>query len=99
MVIQAISWAIITVVSVFCLTIAITWFTFLHIFYEFIQPLNKNLVFSDWSTLMCYLNCITTARPGNRSIVIIREIINFEEGTLHESLKAMEQLRCFFLLC
>ena len=31
--------------------------------------------------------------PNNRTLLIIREIINFEEGTLHEAMTAMEKFK------
>lgn len=39
------------------------------------------------------MNCITEAEPNNRTILIIREIINFEGETLHECLRAMEKFK------
>ena len=31
--------------------------------------------------------------PNNRTLLIIRELINFEEGTLHEAMTAMEKFK------
>ena len=43
--------------------------------------------------LICYLNCITEVKPGNRTIRIIRKIVNFEAKLLQECLKAMESCK------
>lgn len=67
--------------------------SFPHMIYDYIQPLNTNLEGGDWTTLTCYMNCISQTRPENRTILIIREIINFEEYTLFECLKAMEKFK------
>ena len=40
---------------------------------------------------MSYLNCVSKVKPGNRPILIIRQIINFEPKVLQETLKSMEQ--------
>ena len=61
-----------------------------HLLYEAVQPLNKYLEKRDWRTLICYMNCITEVKPGSRTILIVREIINFEHESLYECLKALE---------
>ena len=64
-----------------------------YVLYEIIQPVNTDLEKGDWNILICYLNCISSVRPTNQTILIIREIINLEKATLFECLKAMENYK------
>ena len=43
-------------------------FMFPYVLYDMIQPINNDLE-GDWNTLICYLNCTTSARPINRTIL------------------------------
>ena len=52
-----------------------------YVLYEIIQPINTDLEKGDWNTLICYLNCISSVRPTNQTILIIREIINLEKAS------------------
>ena len=78
---------------VLCIIVCLMWYLYLYIVYGYIQPLNHSLEHGDWSTLICYLNCISKVKPGNRPILIIRVIINFERKVLQETLKAMEKYK------
>ena len=49
---------------VFCVGLLFLWNTFPHVIYERIQPLDSTLRHGDWTTLVCYLNCISTATPA-----------------------------------
>ena len=64
-----------------------------YVLYEIIQPINTDLEKGGWNTLICYLNCISSVRPTNQTILIIREIINFEKATLFECFKAMDNYK------
>ena len=76
-----------------CMIVCLMRYLFPYIVYGYIQPLNHSLKYGDWHTLICYLNCINKVKPGNRPILIIREIINFERKVLQETLKAMEKYK------
>ena len=78
---------------VFCVSLLFLWNTFRYVIYEHIQPLDSTLRHGDWTTLVCYLNCISTATPGNRPILSIQEIINFKPSVLQETLKALEHYK------
>lgn len=86
-------WMITVSIGLFHVFILGMWLAFPHILHEAAQPLNNNLENGDWTTLICYMNCITEARPSNRTILLIREIINFERDTLNECLRAMEKFK------
>ena len=77
----------------FCVGLLIFWKLFPYAIYERVQPLDQNLRHGDWTTLICYLNCVSKAKPGNRPILIIREIINFQANVLEETLKALEHYK------
>ena len=83
---------VIAAIAIFAIVFMV-WFVFPHVVYEAIQPLNINLESGDWSTLICYMNCISVVKPNNRTILIIREIMNFENTTLQECMKAMERFK------
>ena len=69
------------------------WLIYPLILHDALQPINKNIESGDWSTLICYMNCIACAAPKNRTILIIREITNLERQSLHECLRSMEKLK------
>ena len=81
------------ILIVFCVGLVVLWNLFPYVIYECIQPLDSTLRHGDWTTLICYLNCISTVTPGNRPILIIREIINFKPSVLQETLKVLEHYK------
>lgn len=64
-----------------------------YFIYEMLNPLDISLQNGDWETLICFLNCMSTEKPENRPILIIRELINFHPETLQECLRAMEKAK------
>ena len=48
-------------------------------FKELFQSLNQTVASGDWDTLCCSYNGIAECLPNNQPIVIVREIVNFEE--------------------
>ena len=68
-----------------CILLFVLWQLFPYI-YGYIQPLNHSIEHGDCSTLISHLNCVSKVKPGNRPIVIVREIIaNFEPNMLQET--------------
>ena len=43
-----------------------------------------------------YLNCVSKVKPGSRTILIIREIVNFVPNVLQETLEKYEEDRISF---
>ena len=86
-------WTLVISIVLFLIVLLFEWFIFPHIMYEAFQPIDRDLEDGDWTTLICYMNCITGAKPQNRTILIIREITNLDNQTLHECLRSMEQFK------
>ena len=51
-----------------------------YVLYEIIQPINTDLEKGDWNTSICYLNCISSVRPTNQTILMVPEVT---ESFLH----------------
>ena len=85
--------AISAVIVVLVIAAIVVAFVYPYFIYEMMNPIDSSLQDSDWDTLVCYLNCVSTKKPENRPILIICELINFHPDTLNECLRAMEKAK------
>jgi len=61
--------------------------------YETIQPLNVSISSGDWKSLVCSIGGIALCSPERMPILIVREVMNFDEDSLASLLKSLEKAK------
>jgi len=61
--------------------------------YETIQSLNVSISSGDWKSLVCSIGGIALCSPERMPILVVREIMNFDEDSLACLLKSLEKAK------